>query len=141
MASKLEKEAVAFIKKKEGTKPSKRKKISLHNQSLKVGYRDISIQVVTPSIVKDNANEYGQYFPQTHRIEIQTAQKPLDEVNTLLHELLHVVITDIGETQKGGLLSDEETEEKFVYNMTNYLTQVFRDNKWLLTYMQTKFNE
>jgi Zn-dependent peptidase ImmA (M78 family) len=141
MASKLEKEAVAFIKKKEGTKPSKRKKISLHNQSLKVGYRDISIQVVTPSIVKDNANEYGQYFPQTHRIEIQTAQKPLDEVNTLLHELLHVVITDIGETQKGGLLADEEVEEKFVYNTANYLTQVFRDNKWFLAYMQTQFNE
>jgi Zn-dependent peptidase ImmA (M78 family) len=141
MASKLEKEAVAFIKKKEGTKPSKKKKVSLHNRSLKVGYRDILIQVVTPNIVNDNANEYGQYFPQKHRIEIQTAQKPLDEVNTILHELLHVVITDIGETQKGGLLADEEVEEKFVYNTANYLTQVFRDNKWFLAYLQTQFNE
>jgi hypothetical protein len=51
------------------------------------------------------------------------------------------VITDIGETQKGGLLADEEVEEKFVYNTANYLTQVFRDNKWFLAYMQTQFNE
>ena len=141
MASKLEKEAIAFVKKKEGTKPSTRKIISLHNRSLKVGYRNISIQVVTPSIIKDNTNEYGEYFPHRHSIEIQTAQKPLDEVNTILHELLHVVIMDIGETQKGGLLADDEVEEKFIYNVANYLTQVFRDNKWLLTYMQNKFNE
>ena len=141
MVSKLEKEALAFVKKKEGAKPSKRKKISLHNRSLKVGYRDITIQVVTPSIVKDSVNEYEQYFPHKHSIEIQTAQKPLDEVNTILHELLHVIITDTGETQKGGLLADDETEEKFIYNIANCLTQVFRDNKWFLTYMQTQFNE
>ena len=94
MVSKLEKEAAAFAKKKGGTKPPKRKKISLHNRSLKVGYRDILI----------------------------------------------VVVTDIGETQKGGLLAEEETEEKFVYSVANYLSQIFRDNKWLLPYMQSQFN-
>jgi len=141
MVSRFEQEAVAFTKKKEGIKPSVIKKIKLHNRTLKVGYRDIAIQVIKPDFLKENisSSDYGQYLPKQNRIEIQAQQQPLDEVNTVLHELLHVIINDIGETQKGGVLSDEETEEKFIYNAANYLSQVLRDNKWLLDYLQEQF--
>ena len=141
MISRFEQEAVAFTKKKEGIKPSVSRKIKLHNRTLKVGYRDIAIQVITPDFLKENisSSDYGQYLPKQNRIEIQAQQQPLDEVNTVLHELLHVIINDIGETQKGGVLSDEETEEKFIYNAANCLSHVFRDNTWLLDYLQEQF--
>ena len=141
MISKLEQEALAFVKKKEGKKPSVAKNIKLHNRTLKVGYRDISIHVVKPDFINENigSGDYGQFLPKQNRIEIQAQQQPLDEVNTVLHELLHVIINDIGETQKGGVLADEETEEKFIYNAANYLAQVFRDNRWLLDYLQAQF--
>ena len=62
-------------------------------------------------------------------------------MNTVLHELLHVLVSDMGETQKGGALSDSDDEDRFVLSLANALTQVFRDNKWLLAYMQNKLNE
>ena len=86
-------------------------------------------------------DELGQYLPHKHLIEIQISQRPLDEVNTVLHELLHVLVSDMGETQNSGVLSDTDNEERFVLSLSIALTQVFRDNKWLLTYMQSKFNE
>ena len=141
MISKLEQEALAFVKKKEGKKPSVAKNIKLHNRTLKVGYRDISIHVVKPYFITENigSSDYGQFLPKQNRIDIQAQQHPLDEVNTILHELLHVIVNDIGETQKGGVLADDETEEKFIYNASNYLAQIFRDNTWLLDYLQAQF--
>ena len=141
MVSKFEQEALDFAKKKKGIKPSVSRKIKLHNRILKVGYRDIAIQVIKPDFLKENisSGDYGQYLPKQNRIEIQAQQQPLDEVNTILHEILHVIINDIGETQKGGVLSDDEIEEKFIYNAANYLSQVLRDNKWLLDYLQEQF--
>lgn len=143
MISKFEKEAKQFIvkKKKEGKKPSKNSNISLNRRSLKIGYRDIAISLVQPTLALDNMDDLGQYLPYKHLIEIQISQRPLDEVNTVLHELLHVLVSDMGETQKGGALSDSDDEERFVLSLANALTQVFRDNKWLLAYMQNKFNE
>ncbi len=140
MVSKFEQEALDFAKKKEGIKPSVSRKIKLHNRILKVGYRDIVIQVVTPDFITENisSSDYGQFLPKQNKIEIHAQQNPLDEVNTILHELLHVIINDIGETQKGGVLADDETEEKFTYNAANYLSQVFRDNSWLLDYLQAQ---
>ena len=44
----------AFAKKKEGIKPSVSRKIKLHNRTLKVGYRDIAIQVIKPDFLKEN---------------------------------------------------------------------------------------
>ena len=141
MISKLEQEALDFVTKKEGQKPSVAKKIRLHNRTLKVGYRDISIRVIKPDFINENigSSDYGQFLPKQNRIEIQAQQQPLDEVNTVLHELLEVIVNDIGETLKGGVLAEEETEEKFIYNAANYLSQVFRDNKWLLDYLQAQF--
>ena len=141
MISKFEKEAKQFVKKKEGKKPSKNSNISLNHRSLKIGYRDIAISLVQPTLALDNMDDLGQYLPYKHLIEIQISQRPLDEVNTVLHELLHVLVSDMGETQKGGALSDSDDEERFVFSLSNALTQVFRDNKWLLAYMQSKFNE
>ena len=141
MISKFEKEAKQFVKKKEGKKPSKSSNGSLDKRILKIGYRDIDIHVVTPTLALDNMDDIGQYLPHKNLIEIQISQHPLDEVNTVLHELLHVLVSDMGDTHKGGALSDIEDEERFVFSLSNALTQVFRDNKWLLAYMQSKFNE
>ena len=44
----------------------------------------------------------------------------------------------MGETGKGGTLSDEDTEEKFVLTEANALTALLFDNKWFMKYLYNK---
>ena len=44
----------------------------------------------------------------------------------------------MGETGKGGVLSDEDTEEKFVLTQANALTALLFDNKWFVQYLYDK---
>ena len=39
---------------------------------------------------------------------------------------------------EGGRLHGDTNEESVVNNFANYLTQVFRDNKWILPYFSEK---
>ncbi|AUO78191.1 hypothetical protein RSEGYP2_32 [Ralstonia phage RsoP1EGY] len=77
----------------------------------------------------DLDGDLGYCEPTKCKIEIENGQHPVEEADTVLHEVLHAVfyLMDIG-------LSAEE-EEHVVRKVVTGLTQVFQDNPRLLTYL------
>ena len=107
-------------------------------KKLKIGYQDIVIERDTTTFQKQS-DSYGEYDHRKNSITIQNGLGPLDEANTLLHEILHAVAYINSLTQSDQPLDTENKEEIVINSMTNGLAQVFRDNKWLLQYFKDKF--
>ena len=107
-------------------------------KKLKIGYQDIVIERETSTFQKQS-DCYGEYDHRKNSITIQSGLSPLDEANTLLHEILHAVAYINSLTQSDQPLDTENKEEIVINSMTNGLAQVFRDNKWLLQYFKDKF--
>ena len=107
-------------------------------KKLKIGYQDIVIERETSTFQKQS-DSYGEYDHRKNSISIQTGLSPLDEANTLLHEILHAVAYINSLTQSDQPLDTENKEEIVINSITNGLAQVFRDNKWLLQYFKDKF--
>ena len=107
-------------------------------KKLKIGYQDIVIERDTSTFQKQT-DSYGEYDHRKNTITIQNGLPPLDEANTLLHEILHGIAYINSLTQSDQPLDTENKEEVVINSMTNGLAQVFRDNKWLLPYFKDKF--
>ena len=107
-------------------------------KKVKIGYQDIVIERETSTFQKQS-DCYGEYDHRKNSITIQNGLSPLDEANTLLHEIIHGIAYINSLTQSGQPLATENKEELVVNTMTNALAQVFRDNKWLLPYFKDKF--
>ena len=107
-------------------------------KKVKIGYQDIVIERETSTFQKQS-DCYGEYAHRKNSITIQNGLSPLDEANTLLHEILHGISYINSLTQNGQPLDTENKEEVVINTMTNALAQVFRDNKWLLAYFKDKF--
>ena len=107
-------------------------------KKVKIGYQDIVIERETSTFQKQT-DCYGEYDHRKNTITIQNVLPPLDEANTLLHEILHGIAYINSLTQTGQPLDSENKEEVVINTMTNALAQVFRDNKWLLPYFKDKF--
>ena len=107
-------------------------------KKIKIGYQDIVIERETATFQKQS-DSYGAYDHRKNTITIQNGLGPLDEANTLLHEILHAVAYINSLTQSDQPLDTENKEEVVINSMTNGLAQVFRDNKWLLQYFKDKF--
>ena len=107
-------------------------------KKVKIGYQDINIERETSTFQKQT-DCYGEYDHRKNSITIQNGLGPLDEANTLLHEILHGIAYINSLTQNGQPLDTENKEEVVINTMTNGLAQVFRDNKWLLSYFKDKF--
>ena len=107
-------------------------------KKIKVGYQDINIERETSTFQKQT-DCYGEYEHRKNQITIQNGLGPLDEANTLLHEILHAVVYINSLTQTGQPLDTENKEEVVINTITNGLAQVFRDNKWILPYFKEKF--
>ena len=107
-------------------------------KTIKIGYQDITIERETSTFQKQS-DAYGEYEHRKNQITIQKGLSPLDEANTLLHEILHGVSYINSLTQTGQPLDSENKEEVVINTLTNGLAQVFRDNKWLLPYFMKKF--
>ena len=107
-------------------------------KKLKIGYQDIVIERETSTFQKQS-DSYGEYDHRKNIITIQNGLPPLDEANTLLHEILHGIAYINSLTQSGQPLDSENKEEVVINQFTNGLVQVFRDNKWLLPYFRDKF--
>ena len=105
---------------------------------IKIGYQDVTIERETTTFQKQS-DCYGEYDHRKNTITIQNGLPPLDEANTLLHEILHGIAYINSLTQTGQPLDSENKEEVVINTMTNALAQVFRDNKWLLPYFKDKF--
>ena len=107
-------------------------------KKVKIGYQDIKIERETSTFQKQR-DSYGEYDQRKNSITIQNGLTPLDEANTLLHEILHGVSYINSLTQSGQPLDSENKEEVVINTLTNGLAQVFRDNKWILPYFKEKF--
>ena len=107
-------------------------------KTIKIRYQDITIERDTSTFQKQS-DCYGEYEHRKNQITIQQGLSPLDEANTLLHEILHGVSYINSLTQTGQPLDSENKEEVVINTITNGLAQVFRDNKWLLPYFMKKF--
>ena len=109
----------------------------LMEKKIKIGYQDIVIERETSTFQKQT-DCYGEYEHRKNQITIQNGLGPLDEANTLLHEILHAVVYINSLTQSGQPLDTENKEEVVINTITNGLAQVLRDNKWLLPYFKEK---
>ena len=107
-------------------------------KKVKIGYQDIVIERETSTFQKQS-DCYGEYDHRKNSITIQNGLSPLDEANTLLHEIIHGIAYINSLTQSGQPLDTENKEEVVVNTMTNALAQVFSDNKWILPYFKDKF--
>ena len=107
-------------------------------KKVKIGYQDIVIERETSTFQKQS-DCYGEYDHRKNSITIQNGLSPLDEANTLLHEIIHGIAYINSLTQSGEPLDTGNKEEVVVNTLTNGLAQVFRDNKWLLPYFKDKF--
>ena len=115
---------------------------NIDNKKIKVGYSTITIKKQSPQFIKDNMSDnYGQYLSRENRIEIQPDLSNVDEVNTLLHEILHASVWVCSLTQSGQPLEESKDEELVINSLTNSLTQIFIDNEWLLPYLTEKLKK
>ncbi len=116
---------------------SKHKRIKLPN-TLKVMWRDITINLESPTFKKDNSDEYGSYERKLNRLNLQPELEGEILANTLFHEYLHIAIDDLSlnqETKETKLLTDD-IEEMLVNSTANHFIATVKDNKWLLPFIQ-----
>ena len=106
-------------------------------KKIKIGYQDVTIERETTTFQKQS-DCYGEYDHRKNTITIQNGLEPLDEANTVVHEILHGIAYINSLTASGQPLDSENKEEVVINQITNGLVQVFRDNKWLLPYLKDK---
>ena len=115
------------------------KKNEVDGKIIRIGFADIEIKEQAPQFKKSNMEGcYGQYTHRENIIEIQPGLSDIDEANTLIHEILHGCVYISSLSTDGQPLSSDNDEEVVVNSLSNYLIQVFRDNKWLLLYLNKK---
>ena len=110
--------------------------------SVKVGYRDIEIQYVSPDFKTDEMTDcYGQYKAREGLIQLQPDICGQELSNVMLHECLHAICYSSGLNQAKSCLKEEDDEEIVVNQMTNYLMGLFRDNPWFLDFIKNNMNK
>ena len=110
--------------------------------SVKIGYRDIEIQYVSPDFKTEEMTDcYGQYKAREGLIQLQPDICGQELSNVMLHECLHAVIYSSGLSQAKSCLKEEDDEEIVVNQLTNYLMGAFRDNPWLLDFIKNNMNK
>jgi Zn-dependent peptidase ImmA (M78 family) len=115
--------------------------ISLHNKKVSLNFIDVDLVITKPDFANDNMSDcYGQYHRRKNLIEIQHGLSDLDEINTIVHELFHLIAYASGEVT-AGCLKDDTDEERLVNNFANLLITLFRQNAWLLEYLQQRLSD
>lgn len=77
----------------------------------------------------------GRTYSQQCAIVVKTGQHPVEEADTLLHEILHAVWYCMSIAEGGA------DEEAVVRRMASGLTQVFMDNGHLINYVADIYNQ
>lgn len=80
---------------------------------------------VTGMLEEHGGLYYGLMEPDTRTIRIADGQSGFDEVDTVIHEVMHAIRFTQGR-ENGG-----EVEEDYVRSLATGLTNVFRDNPGL----------
>jgi hypothetical protein len=105
-------------------------------RKIRIGYEDVKLDLVD-SISSDNGDHvFGEFDSIKNSIVLDKKQTPRSLANCLLHEVIHAVIYQSGLNSDGNCLSNEKDEELAVNAISNQLSQVIRDNKWFLPYIQ-----
>ena len=113
--------------------------MSTLKKKIRVNYEDVKINLISPT--NDNDNHcFGEYDSVKNSIELDKTQSPRSLANSLLHEVLHASVYHSGLNSEGNCLALEKDEELVVNNLSNTLTQIIRDNKWFLPYIQKHIN-
>ena len=111
-------------------------------KSVKIGYRDIEIEYVSPDFKTDNLTDcYGEYRAREGKILVQHNLCGQEMANVVLHECLHAIAYGSGLNQANGPLKEDDGEELVVNQMTNYLIGMFRDNDWFLDFIKNNINK
>lgn len=105
-------------------------------EQIKIGWKDVDLQRVKVSFVKNNSDYWGQYIARQNKIEIQEEAEGQDLANTLVHEIIHAIVYHSSLNAEGGPLYESDNEEQAVNSMTNWLMGVFKDNPWLLDFLK-----
>lgn len=93
-----------------------------------LGYQDI---IVTEVDAIDNTQ--GSYNNETHEIKIKGGQGNREQLNTILHEILHSIVYAYGLKCE---FKDDDTEEKIVNALGNGLTEALVRNKDLVMFIE-----
>jgi len=123
--------------------PQKVDKVSSELPNMvKIGYRDIEIEYVSPDFKTDNLTDcYGEYRAREGKILIQHNLCGQEMANVVLHECLHGISYSAGLNQANGPLKEDDGEELVVNQMTNYLIGMFRDNPWFLDFLKNNIHK
>jgi len=125
------------------SRPQKVEKVSSDlPKSVKIGYRDIEIEYVSPDFKTDNMVDcYGEYRAREGKILLQHNLCGQEMSNVLLHECLHGIAYSSGLNQANGPLKEDDGEELVVNQTTNYLIAMFRDNPWFLDFLKNNIHK
>lgn len=93
--------------------------------SVKFGYRTVGL-VRTEDSASDCHGEYRHSSPE---ILIHPGQKPMEEANTVLHELVHMFLANAGNPL------GERQEEMVAELISNGLTEIFVRNPSVLPWL------
>jgi hypothetical protein len=108
-------------------------------KKIKIGYVDLDI-IVVPKNSKFSKDNYGEYDSKTNSIRVAEGQRKIEELSTLLHEILHAICWQSSLSSEGGILEKNKLEEVVVNSIANNLTQVFKENPALLSYIKESVN-
>ena len=112
--------------------------MSTLKKKIRVNYEDVQINLVSPS--NDNDDHcFGEYDSVKNTIQLDKTQSSRSLANSLLHEVYSAVYHS-GLNSEGNCLAADKDEELVVNNLSNTLSQIIRDNKWFLPYIQKNIN-
>lgn len=72
---------------------------------------------------------FGECYREAGRIDLARGQKPLEETDTVLHEVMHAILYAQGRPDGG------DTEEQYVRALSSGLVVVLRENPELVAYL------
>lgn len=106
-----------------------------HLRPFKLRFMGRTYEVEYKSELPDN--NYGTTYHQHHRVEILDNQPPLEEADTLVHELMHILWYHMG------LCADleDDLEERVVRSMATALTNAMAENPMLLEYLKASLKK
>ncbi len=99
---------------------------------IKVACFDVKVEEFNPGAPASRML-HGEFSSIEMMIRIDTSTDKIKVVDTLMHEICHAICWAYG-------IEDEDKEERVVGTMATGLTQVYRDNPELLTFMQDKLH-
>jgi len=105
-------------------------------KKIKVGYSDVRIEYVSESDDSKWCKEHhGEFISEFSLIKIAKKQRPSEELNTLMHEVLHALVYIYGLNNDAGPLKKTQVEEQVVAVMASGLQQIIRDNPSFMAYI------